>query len=178
MIVTKASTILQCIHRLRGDLHGTFEKKHLGWLVVRSAGAACHRMVVRNPRNVALRKNGSKSDQIGARELAEQVYRNKLKPVYHGEHGLRTKEELARSYLAIIRDLTRVMNRLKALYRSWGISYHCTLRVTVTNCGKVPSLVEVETGKGEPGTGVSTPVVWSMAYPETEGGWFANWVPR
>ena len=30
-------------------------------------------------------------------------------------------KELARSYLTISKDLTRVMNRLKALYRSWGI---------------------------------------------------------
>ena len=29
--------------------------------------------------------------------------------------------ELARSYLTINKDLTRVMNRLKALYRSWAI---------------------------------------------------------
>ena len=30
-------------------------------------------------------------------------------------------KELARSYLTITKDLTRVMNRLKAWYRSWGI---------------------------------------------------------
>jgi hypothetical protein len=30
-------------------------------------------------------------------------------------------KELARSYLTISKDLTRVMNRVKALYRSWGI---------------------------------------------------------
>src|SRR5258708_12000336 len=46
---------------------------------------------------------------------------NRIKSVYHGEHGLRTLKELARSYLTITKDLTRVMNRLKALYRSWGI---------------------------------------------------------
>ena len=46
---------------------------------------------------------------------------NKIKSVYHGEHGLRTMKELARSYLTISADLTRVMNRLKSLYRSWGI---------------------------------------------------------
>ena len=44
-----------------------------------------------------------------------------IKSVYHGEHGLRTLKELARSYLTITKDLTRVMNRLKALYRSWAI---------------------------------------------------------
>ena len=44
-----------------------------------------------------------------------------LKPVYHGETGVRTLRELARSYLTITKDLTRVMSRLKALYRSWAI---------------------------------------------------------
>src|SRR5437667_10950318 len=29
--------------------------------------------------------------------------------------------ELTRSYLTIVKDLTRVMNRLKAMYRSWAI---------------------------------------------------------
>src|SRR6202048_4995361 len=44
-----------------------------------------------------------------------------LRPVYHGENGLRTLRELGRSYQTISKDLTRVMNRLKALYRGWGI---------------------------------------------------------
>ena len=34
---------------------------------------------------------------------------------------MRTLRELARSYLTIVKDPTRVMNRLKALYRSWAI---------------------------------------------------------
>jgi hypothetical protein len=44
-----------------------------------------------------------------------------LSAVYHGEHGLRMLKELSRSYLTISKDLGRVMNRLKALYRSWAI---------------------------------------------------------
>ena len=35
---------------------------------------------------------------------------------------MRTLKELGRSYLTITKDVTRVMNRLKALYRSWGIA--------------------------------------------------------
>jgi hypothetical protein len=38
-----------------------------------------------------------------------------------GENGLRTLPELVRSYEVISKDLKRVMNRIKALYRSWGI---------------------------------------------------------
>jgi len=34
---------------------------------------------------------------------------------------VRTLQELSRSYLTITKDLTRVMNRLKGLYRSWAI---------------------------------------------------------
>jgi hypothetical protein len=34
---------------------------------------------------------------------------------------VRTLKELGRSYLTITKDVTRVMNRIKALYRSWAI---------------------------------------------------------
>jgi hypothetical protein len=34
---------------------------------------------------------------------------------------VRTLRELSRSYLTVAKDLTRVMNRLKAVYRSWAI---------------------------------------------------------
>ena len=67
-------------------------------------------------------KDGSKSDRIDARKLAELLRGNHLKPVYHGDGGLRTLKELARSYLTITKDVTRVMNRLKALYRELGHS--------------------------------------------------------
>jgi len=49
------------------------------------------------------------------------LFLNKLHVVYHGETGIRTLKELARSYLTITRDLTHVMNRLKAIYRGWGL---------------------------------------------------------
>jgi len=79
-------------------------------------------IVVCNPRKNALLKDGSKSDRIDARKLADLLRGNYLKPVYHGEHGLRMLKELSRTYLAISKDLVRVMNRLKALYRGWGIA--------------------------------------------------------
>jgi len=44
-----------------------------------------------------------------------------LSPVHHGEQSVHTLKELARSYLTLTQDLTRVMNRIKGLYRSWGI---------------------------------------------------------
>ena len=77
--------------------------------------------MVCNPRKNALLKDGNKSDRIDAHKLAELLYLNKLSSVYHGETGVRMLRELARSYLTIVKDLTRVMSRLKAVYRSWAI---------------------------------------------------------
>src|SRR3712207_7408243 len=64
---------------------------------------------------------GNKNDRVDARKLSDLLRAGLLTPVYHGESGVRTLRELARSYLTITKDVTRVMNRLKALYRSWAI---------------------------------------------------------
>ena len=121
VIETKASTILQFIDGLRGDLRVTFEEGTWAAWLYDLLKPHVTEVVVCNPRKAALLKDGSKGDRIDARKLAELLYMNRIKSVYHGEHGLRTMKELARSYLTITKDLTRVMNRLKALYRSWGI---------------------------------------------------------
>ena len=78
-------------------------------------------MLVCDPRRNALLKEGNKSDKIDARKLADLLRTGMLRPVYHGEHGLRTLRELGRSYRTISQDLNRVMNRIKALYRGWSI---------------------------------------------------------
>ena len=78
-------------------------------------------MLVCDPRKNALLKVGNKNDRIDARKLAELLRSNLLRSVYHEDTGLRMLRELARSYLTITEDFTRVMNRLKALYRSWAI---------------------------------------------------------
>ena len=121
VIETKASMILQVIDGLRGDLHVTFEEGTWAAWLYDLLKPHVTEVLVCNPRKNALLKEGSKGDKIDARKLAELLRLNNLKPVYHGEHGIRTLKELARSYLTITKDLTRVMNRLKALYRSWAI---------------------------------------------------------
>jgi transposase len=122
VIETKASSILQFLHGLRGELHVTWEEgTWAAWLYDLLQPQVQH-IVVCNPRRNALLKEGSKSDKVDARKLAELLRTGMLRPVYHGENGLRTLRELGRSYQTISKDLTRVMNRLKALYRGWGIA--------------------------------------------------------
>jgi transposase len=121
VIETKASTILQFIQGLRGSLHVTFEEGTWAAWLYDLLKPHVTKIVVCNPRRNALLKEGSKSDRIDARKLAELLRSNLLRPVYHGEQGVRTLKELARSYLTISKDLERVMSRLKAIYRSGGI---------------------------------------------------------
>ena len=126
VIETKASTILQFFDGLRGDLQVTFEEgTWAAWLydLLRPHVGS---LVVCDPRRNALLKDDNRNDRIDARKLSDLLYMNKLNPVYHGEHGLRALKELVRSYLTITRDLARVMTRVKAIYRSWGIP--CTGR--------------------------------------------------
>src|SRR6476620_6343051 len=122
ILETKASTLLEFFAGLRGSLLVTFEEGTWAAWLYDLLKPHVSEVVVCNPRKNALLKDGSKSDRIDARKLAELLRGNHLKPVYHGEQGLRTLKELARGYLNISKDVTRVMNRLKALYRSWGIA--------------------------------------------------------
>jgi transposase len=121
ILETKASTILQFIHGLRGSLHVTFEEGTCAAWLHDLLKPHVTKVVVCDPRKNALLKEGNKNDRIDARKLATLLRSGLLSAVYHGENGVRTLRELARSYLAVTQDLTRVMNRLKALYRSWAI---------------------------------------------------------
>lgn len=121
IVETKASTIVEFLQGLQGRLSVTFEEgTSAAWLHDLLKPHVSH-LVVCDPRKNALLKDGSKSDRIDARKLAELLRGGQLSPVYHGERGVRALKELARSYLTISQDLVRVMVRVKALYRSWAI---------------------------------------------------------
>ena len=121
ILETKASTLLEFLGGLRGTLNVTFEEGTWAAWLYDLLKPHVAKVLVCNPRKNALLKHGSKSDKIDAQKLANLLRLNDLKPVYHGETGVRMLRELARSYLAIVKDLTRVMSRVKAVYRSWGI---------------------------------------------------------
>jgi transposase len=121
IIETKAATILEFIQGLHGSLSVAFEEgTSAAWLYDLLKPHVAH-LVVCDPRKNALLKAGNKNDRVDARKLSDLLRAGLLTPVYHGESGVRTLRELARSYLTVTKDLTRVMNRLKALYRSWAI---------------------------------------------------------
>jgi len=68
------------------------------------------------------RQQGNKGDQVDADALSELLRRGSLRAVYHGSPHRAVLKELTRSYGNLVEDTTRVMLRLKALFRARGIS--------------------------------------------------------
>jgi hypothetical protein len=122
VIENKAITILDFLKGLRGSLHVTLEEGTRAAWLYDLIKPHLTELVVCNPRRNALLKKGSKSDRFDARKPAELLHSKMLGPEYHGEHGVRTLKEPARSCLAISKDLGRVMSRVKAIYCIGGYS--------------------------------------------------------
>jgi transposase len=119
IIETKPAAIVDFLKSQRGTLWVTFEEgTYANWLydVIKPHVA---KVVVCDPRKNKLQ--GNKTDKIDARKLAGLLRTNSLTAVYHGENSTRTLKELARSYVSLQQDSTRVKNRVKAIFRSRGI---------------------------------------------------------
>ena len=121
VLETKAATILEFLQGLRGTLAVTFEEGTMATWLHDLLKPHVSRLVVCDPRKNALMKEGNKNDRVDARKLAELLRTGQVKSVYHEKHGIRALRELGRSYLTLTKDVTRVMNRIKSVYRSWAI---------------------------------------------------------
>lgn len=123
VIETSTQAIRDFFRGLRGEVHATFEEgNHASWLF-ETVEPLVERVVVCNPKHNKRRMEGSRNDRIDARTLAELLRLNAVKGVYHGEHGTRTLKHLLRTYECLIKDMTRVKNRLKALFNSEAVKH-------------------------------------------------------
>jgi transposase len=120
-IETKASTLLDFIKGLSGIVHLTLEEgTQAAWLYDLFKPHVAE-VVVCDPRQNKLLQSGHKADALDARKLAQLLRAGLLTAVYHGGQGARTLKELARNYECLVSDSTRVMNRIKAIFRARGI---------------------------------------------------------
>jgi transposase len=121
VLPTQPQPLIAFLEGLRGTLYLTFEEgTYAAWLYDLLVDRV-KKLIVCDPRRNALLKEGNKTDAHDARKLAELLRLGSLQAVYHGSRSMRPLQELAHGYEALRDDTTRVMNRIKALYRGRGI---------------------------------------------------------
>ena len=64
---------------------------------------------------------GNKNDRVDADRLSELLRAGMLTPVFHEIRDVRALRELARNYVTLVADATRLMLRIKAIFRARGI---------------------------------------------------------
>jgi len=105
IVETQASSILQFIQGLQGELHVTREEGTWAAWLYDLLQPHVQQVLVCDPRRNALLKEGNKSDKIDARKLADLLRTGMLRPVYHGEHGTANARA---SWDAVIRPSAKI----------------------------------------------------------------------
>jgi transposase len=103
------------------DIHVTFEEGTQATWLHDLIYPLVKEVIVCNPRKNKLIQTGNKGDKIDAKKLARLLRMGELVSVYHGENSARGLKELVHGYNNLVSDTTRIMSRIKAIYRGRGI---------------------------------------------------------
>lgn len=119
IVPTEASALVEFFAGMRGSIRVAFEEgTQAQWL---------HELLVPIADDVTVcdrrgeRRRGNKADQRDADHISRRLFTGDLRPVYHGRSDRRTLQELTRTYLNVVGDSTRVMQRIKSLFRARAI---------------------------------------------------------
>ena len=118
-VATEAGAILGLVRGLGRRVHVAFEEGTQAQWLHDLLQPHAERVVVCNVRGRS--ETSNKSDRMDADWLSEQLRLNALRSVYHGSPGVATLKELVRCYMNLVEDSTRVMLRVKAIYRGRAI---------------------------------------------------------
>ena len=119
ILPTEEPAIVEFFRGMRGTIHVAFEEGTQAQWLHDVLVPLVDRVVVCDRRGE--RPQGNKGDQVDADQLAERLRQGSLRAVYHGSPHRAVLKELTRSYANLVEDSTRVMLRLKALFRARGI---------------------------------------------------------
>jgi transposase len=116
---TEPRALTDFVRGMRGAVHVAFEEgTQAQWL---------HDLLIPLVQRVVVcdrhgeKRRGNKGDRVDADQLSARLWRGELRAVYHGSPHRGTLQELSRSYRNLVEDTTRVMLRLKAVFRARAI---------------------------------------------------------
>jgi transposase len=119
ILPTEEDALVEFFRGMRGAIYLTFEEGTQAQWLHDLLEPFVDRVLVCDRRGK--KRQGTKGDQVDADQLSELLRRGALRAVYHGSPHRSTLRELTRTYQNVVEDATRVMLRLKALFRARGI---------------------------------------------------------
>lgn len=127
VVATDSTIISDFLTGLSGKVSVTFEVGNQSNWLYQHINPIVHKTVVCETFHNKLLSVGNKSDLIDAEKLAQLLRINSIKEVWqHSPEHLHLKE-LVRNHENLVSDSVRVMNRLKAIFRSQGIKADSSL---------------------------------------------------
>ena len=124
VIETKVDSLTAFLKGLGGNIELTFEEgTQANWLY-EILTPLVKKLIVCDPRRNKLIGDGNKNDYIDAQKLAFLLRAGSITPTYHGDNSKNHLKEIVRCYDCLVQDVTRVKNRIKAVFRGRGIG--CT----------------------------------------------------
>jgi transposase len=119
ILETHGRSLTEFFSGMRGSLHVAFEEGTQSQWLHDLLTPVADRVVVCDGRRV--RREGNKGDRVDADRLSELLRLGGLRSVYHGSTHRTDLKELTRAYRSLVEDSTRVMLRIKALFRARAI---------------------------------------------------------
>jgi transposase len=119
ILPTEESAIVEFFRGMRGAVHVAFEEGTQAQWLHDLIAPLVSRVVVCDRRGEA--RQGNKGDHTDADALSELLRRGGLRAVYHGSRHCADLKEFTRTYRNLVEDSTRVMLRIKALFRARAI---------------------------------------------------------
>jgi len=132
ILPTEEPALVEFFRGMRGAVHVAFEEGTQAQWLHDLLVPLVDRVVVCDRRGES--QQGNKGDQVDADQLSELLCRGGLRAVYHGSAHRADLKEFTRTYRNLVEDSTRVMLRIKALFRARAIPtpgttvYHATGR--------------------------------------------------
>jgi transposase len=114
---------------LEGPIFGAMESGTNSWAVYRILECYFEKLFVVDPATVWGRvvRRGAKTDRRDAMKLALKMCRGELEPLYVPDPQTQDLRALTRAKIQASRHVTKLVNEMGSLLRSWGIIVDCSL---------------------------------------------------
>jgi hypothetical protein len=118
ILATESCALTEFFAGMRGSIHVAFEEGTQAQWLHDLLVPMVERVIVCDRRG---EHRGNKADQVDADKLSLRLLSGDLRAVYHGSTDRAVLRELTRTYSNLVEDSTRVMQRLKSLFRARAI---------------------------------------------------------